>query len=164
MRQQEPSTWQFVLRPKKSLAISELEARAGSAGEFKHLTGTKDLLLFSFRQRSSDGRGAWNNLKTMLGEDLAILPVFLDSQNRAHYPTGRITLRFTHARTEEELNQFATLHQFSGWTRNKYIPTQITFEHSRLEKVYLPDVLDELSATEGVSACWPETLSLYEKL
>jgi hypothetical protein len=90
-------------------------------------------------------------------------PVLLDDRNQPHFPTGDVTVRFTHAPSQTDLERFAKAHGLHLRGRNAFVPDQACFTPARPRGTYLPELLQSLADTQGVAAAWANTLSRYRR-
>src|SRR3989304_2426745 len=92
--QQAPSAERFVVHVREKRKLDEVERLANKLGTVEILRGRKDVRVIRLRGPAAEPRAAWENVRRLLGTDVAVDPVFVDDQGQPHYPTGRITIRF----------------------------------------------------------------------
>lgn len=127
------------------------------------MNGPEEGVILRLPDAEQEPRYNWQAVRDVVGEDVGVHPVLLDSGGGSHYPTGRITVRFQSPPDEAEVEQFARTHDLETMGKNKFIPSQFTFEPRESAKRYLPDVLEKVRAEGSVKAAWANTLSPYER-
>jgi hypothetical protein len=158
-----PSARSFVVHVSADARASDVRRRAGAVGSLEGIEGHADLLLLSLRERYEDARVAWQSVREALGGEIEIAPVLLDPAGEPRYPTGRIAVRFREAPSDSELAQFAAQHGLRVRLRNRYVEVQVEFQLESPEKIYLPDLLEQIEGSRDVRAVWPETLARYRR-
>lgn len=162
--QQAPSAERFVVHVREKRTLDEVERLANKLGTVEVLRGREDVLVIHLREPAAEPRAAWENVRRILGTEVAVDPVFVDDRGLPHYPTGRITIRFSHAPPDAELERFAEEHGLRVCTRNKFMPMQAVFQAREPERSYLPDLLRSLQNLGTVKAAWADTLSEYRRI
>lgn len=97
-----------------------------------------------------------------------IAPVVVDDRELESYPTGELTVRFTHPPTPEQLKEVTENLSLKLQRRNSYIDTQMVFAPREPatpagDAVYLPDVCTALMERDDVASTWMVTTSHYQK-
>jgi hypothetical protein len=164
MEHEEPSRDTFVIHPVSSTHIADLKKRLDHFGSTKILDSPESTVVLRLDQPKQEPRFAWEAIKNAVGQDTGVHPVLLDSGGDPHYPTGRITVRFSRTPDEAEVEDFARAHNLETRSKNKYIPSQFVFEPRESSNRYLPDVLDQIRSADSVKAAWADTLSQYKQV
>jgi hypothetical protein len=164
MEREEPSHDTFVIHAEDKSSIAELNQRLHQLGSTKALEGHEGGVVLQLHQTGEEPRFAWQAIQKVVGENIGVHPVLLDAEGSAHYPTGRINVRFVHTPDQQEVEQFARIHNLETRSANKFIPAQFVFEPLESSKRYLPDVLKQIRSEESVKAAWADTLSRYERV
>jgi hypothetical protein len=141
---------------------AEVRERAEALGTLEALEGHEDLFVLRLREPQSEARGAWNTVQHALGVGCEVEPVLVDAQGEAHYPTGRIEVRFREAPSDPDLERFAAEHGLRVRGRNRYVSVQAEFQIAEPGR-FLPDLIDGIERSAAVRAVWPDTLSRYRR-
>jgi hypothetical protein len=136
--------------------------RIGDRGSVEPVPGHKDLALVRLRKASADPREAWTQARRAIGDGTQIQPVLLDPEGQAQFPTGEVSVRFHRAVSDDDLDRFAAQHKLRVVRRNEFVPEQIVFEPVESAR-YLPDVVDELGASDDTRLAWANTIGKYER-
>jgi hypothetical protein len=164
MEREEPSRDTFVIHAASRSGIADLKKRLYQLGSLEIMDGPKAGVVLHLQQPEEEPRFAWQAVRDAVGENIGVHPVLLDSEGDPHYPTGRITVRFSRTPDEGEVEDFARAHDLETRSKNKYIPSQFVFEPRESSHRYLPDVLDQIRSAESVKAAWADTLSQYKRV
>lgn len=164
MEHEEPSRDTFVIRPGSSVRIADLKKHLDQLGSTEIMGSPGSTVILRLDQPKQEPRFAWEAIKNAVGQDTGVHPVLLDSGGDLHYPTGRITVRFSRTPDEAEVEDFARAHNLETRSKNKYIPSQFVFEPRESSNRYLPDVLDQIRSADSVKAAWADTLSQYKQV
>jgi hypothetical protein len=132
-------------------------------GSVEDLEAHGGMMVLNLREGPEDPRDAWRRVCEALGSEIRIEPALMDANGEAHYPTGRIAVRFRETPSDTEIERFATEHGLQVHARNRYVPVQVEFEPLEPGRQYLPDVLEEIEVSRGVHAAWAQTLSRYRR-
>lgn len=156
-----PSATDYVisLEEGEPRAIAE---RIGERGSVEPIKGRSDLALLRLRSASGDPRQAWEQVLDAIGDATDVQPVLLDQEGQPQYPTGEVSVRFHDAMSEDELARFAVHHKLRLVRRNEFVPEQVVFEPVEKSR-YLPDVVDELDASDRTRLAWANTIARYER-
>jgi hypothetical protein len=114
--------------------------------------------------KSSDPRGAWQDVQALLGESATVQPVLLDESGHEQYPTGEVSVRFLDAASDQQLKQFAESYGLRLHRRNEYVPQQAVFTPLEPVRRYLPDLVREIASDGDVQAVWANTLAHYRRM
>ena len=136
--------------------------RIGDRGSVEPIPGRKDLARLRLRKSATDPREAWALARRAIGDGTRIQPVLLDPDGQEQFPTGEVSVRFHRAISDDDLDRFAARHKLRVVRRNEFVPEQIVFEPVEPAR-YLPDVVDELGASDDARLAWPNTIGKYER-
>jgi hypothetical protein len=136
--------------------------RLGDLGSVEQVKGQSDFVLVRLRDAGQDPRKAWEHAQAALGEDTRIQPVLVDADGKPQYPTGEVSVRFRGPVSDDDLERFAAKHHLRVVRRNEFVPEQIVFEPVESAR-YLPDVIDELGASDAARLAWANTIAKYER-
>jgi hypothetical protein len=136
--------------------------RLGDRGSVEAIPGRTDLALLRLSKSSTDPREAWTQARRAIGDGAQVQPVLLDPEGQAQFPTGEVSVRFHRAISKDDLERFAARHKLRVVRRNEFVPEQIVFEPVERAR-YLPDVVDELGASDDTRLAWANTLAKYER-
>jgi hypothetical protein len=161
---EEPSHDTFVIHAANESSSHDLKKRLNQFGSIEVISGPTNGVILRLPHAEEKPRYNWQAIRDLVGENVGVHPVLLDSGGGSHYPTGRITVRFQSPPNEAEVEQFARTHNLETKSKNKFIPSQFIFEPRESAKRYLPDVLDQVRAEGSVKAAWADTLSQYERV
>jgi len=160
---QHPSANAFVVRikPKGRSAARE---RLAALGEIEEVEGGGGMLMLRVAGKSSDPKAAWKRALSLLRGAGSVQPVLLDEDGRPTFPTGEVTVRFKRELSDAELREFAAAKGLSFRRRNEFVREQAIFEPARPEKIYLPDVVEEIAEGEEIRRAWANTLARYTRI
>jgi hypothetical protein len=151
-----------VVRPSEGRRNS-LDERLAALGEAEELKGG-DALVLRVASSSTDAKAAWRRVHKSVGAIATIQPVLLDEAGEPHYPTGEISVRFDQTPSDQALRKFATAHGLLLRSRNEFVPQQAVFQPGDPTKIYLPDLVNELTSAKGTREVWANTLSHYRRI
>lgn len=161
---EKPSPDTFVIHAENESTAVDLKKSLNQLGSVEVMNGPEKGIVLRLPHAKGKPRFNWQAIRDLVGENVGVHPVLVDSGGGSHYPTGRITVRFQHPPDEAEVEQFAQAHNLDTRGQNKFIPSQFVFEPRESSKRYLPDVLDQVRAEGSVKAAWADTLSQYERV
>ena len=113
--------------------------------------------------RSFSGRSGWQALQAQLSPNFLAIPVLDDGQGGERFPTGRISVRFRSPVTDVQLVSFQRSAELVLVHRTKRTDRQAVFRPERPGQSYLPELVDELNAREGVDLAWLDAESAYRR-
>jgi hypothetical protein len=158
---QSPSPTLYVVDLKEREPES-IARRVGSKGSLEEVKGRKDLMLLRMPDQSADPRTAWEHARKTIGDGGAVQPVLLDPDGKSQLPTGEVSVRFRETPSDEQLERFAHEHGLRLLHRNEFVPQQAVFGVVQNDR-YLPDLVDELSASDAARLAWANTIAGYER-
>jgi len=161
---EEPSRDTFVIHAANESSVAELKKRLDQLGWIEVMNKPENEVVLRLSDAKEETRFNWQAIRDVVGENVGVHPVLLDSGGGSHYPTGRITVRFERPPDEAEVEQFARAHNLETKGKNRFIASQFVFEPRESAKRYLPDVLHEIRAEGSVKSAWADTLSQYERV
>jgi hypothetical protein len=164
MEHEEPSRDTFIIHPANKARIADLKERLAQLGSTEIMDAPDARVVLHLDQPREEPRFTWQAIKNAVGKDIGVHPVLLDSGGDRHYPTGRITVRFSRTPDEAEVEDFARVHNLETRSKNKYIPSQFVFEPRESSDRYLPDVLSQIRSADSVKAAWADTLSQFKRV
>lgn len=156
-----PSAGSFVIKADSKGLPDALRSLSG-LGAVEELEGS-DLLLLRVGDASSDPKSAWQRILDRVRSAQWVAPLVLDDRSHPHFPTGDVTVRFDHAPSDSELEQFAAAHELRVQRRNEFVSEQVSFTPAQPRRTYLPELLQSLGGEKGVAAAWVNTLSRYRR-
>lgn len=159
-----PSASRFVVHVAEAARASEVRSRVGAVGSVEGIEGHADLLVLRLNEQHEDPRAAWQSVREALGGEVEIVPVLHGPDGEPCYPTGRVAVRFREVLSDSEIAQFAEQHGLRVRVRNRYVQVQVEFQLEQSQRIYLPDLLDQIERSPAVRAVWPETLSRYRRV
>lgn len=157
-----PSNEKFVIQPTGNM--EEIKKRLGGLGSVQPMQAPGEGVVLQLVQPLQEPKSAWQAIRDAVGENVDVHPVLLDSGGDPHYPTGRITVRFSNPPEDSEVEEFAQSHNLETRSKNKFIPSQFVFEPRESSNRYLPDVLNKIRSEKSVKAAWANTLSEYKRI
>ena len=158
---QTPSSDGFVVKPKPG-ADAETKARLSGLGEVEEIPGSNRLVL-RLPEPAADTKGTWRRLVEVTESVEWAAPFVVDETGGVHLPTGDVSIRFRHPPSEKQLARFARVHRLRIRERNEFVPEQVTAEPIAGREIYLPELIEEISAERIVLTVWADTLSPFRR-
>ena len=158
---QVPSGKKFVIRPRDQSLTKNLGERTKDIGSLEMLKGPEPIWVLSTGDEGRAPKEAWERVQDALGSDIVADPAFIDQEGNALYPTGLITIRFAHEPTEADLERFAREHDLEVYSRNKFVPSQVTFAPAKPTASFLPDLVAQVKSAPEVKSAWADTVSKF---
>jgi hypothetical protein len=98
-----------------------------------------------------------------LDADIRIEPLLQDEHGNRVVPTGNVTVRFKSEPSRDDLLRFADALGLTFISRNKYVPSQVSFRTSRSDQI--AELMERIPKfDDNIIAAWPETLGLYRRI
>lgn len=154
---------EFVVRLPGEGREASLEELAG-IGSVELLPSRPDLAVLRLASKAKQApKKIWQKVQDAAAKVGTVLPVFRDADAGLRYPAGAIVVRFKECPSDGLLDSLAESLKLEAPKRNKFAPTQASFDVKDPAGPYLPELLAKLQARDEVEAAWPETLSSYQR-
>lgn len=113
--------------------------------------------------RLAEGKSGWAALQAQLSPNFLAIPVLDDGQGGERFPTGRVSVRFDSPVADAQLTSFERGADLVLVHRTKRTDRQAVFRPKRPEHTYLPALVDELNARQGIQLAWLDAESTYRR-
>lgn len=80
------------------------------------------------------------------------------------YPTGELSIRFTHPLGSSDLSTFVERFGLEFRRRSEFVPEQVVVAPAQPLRTWLPELVDQLNGEEVVEHVWPNMLSYFHRL
>lgn len=158
-----PAPGQYVVRS-ATPAETELRASTLPGATVERVAGDPGALVVRLPSATDAApHGALQALQSAVGQQAAVFPLYEDVRGERLLPTGRVSVRFTHAWPEERLHAFGRKHGLQLVNVNEFQPEQALFEPCEACERSLPDTVAQATSDDGVAAAWPETRGAYRR-
>ncbi len=123
------STDQFVIRPTGTRAnLADCTERLTGIARVTLLSGGKPGWLATIHQVQKSAANGWHTLRMRLGNDYLVIPVHVDREGNARYPTGMLNLRFTNGPDAALAASYAKKYQLSAVPNARFASQHISFQ------------------------------------
>jgi hypothetical protein len=154
----------FVVSIPHSPEARERRKQLDSLGTVEPIPGYPDRFLLHLSNPTDDPKTNWQIVRDALAEGVSVEPVFIDQSASPRYATGTVTVRFENAPSESELRRLESACGVRVKTRNKYVPSQVTFQPAEPTSQFLPEIIDEIErSVPEAKSVWADTVSQYHR-
>ena len=158
---QTPSPTALVVKPGAEPS-AEVVDRLASLGTVRPIPGTERVVL-EVAGAAGSARELWRRVLDAVDRIRWAAPVVVDETGATHLPTGEVSVRFRRAPSAGELKRFASAHRVRVRKRNEFVREQVTVGPLDERECYLPELVEEISAEDGVLAAWADTMSEFRR-
>jgi hypothetical protein len=159
-----PDSTDFVVVASDPKTAHALQRQLDDLGRVEPLRGHPGMFIITPR---GERIGAAERLRAALklfGSKVRVSPLLEDERGNRLVPTGKVTVRFKSEPSDADLQQLAAPLGLTIDSRNKYIPSQVSFRVAGDVSDELLDVVDRIRERDDrVLQAWPETLGLYRR-
>lgn len=162
MTERKLSKSEFVIRPAPGVAVSDVEGVLGEAASLEKLKSPRGGFVAKLESAPSNVREGWEALHSILGERAEVLPALVDERGKLSFPTGRLTVRFAKAATDDELASFAERYGLEQVRRTAFTRNQAVFA-PQARGVFLPELCEGISHDDAVADAWLDAEAEYRR-
>jgi hypothetical protein len=158
-----PDSTGFVVEADDPKAADALRRQLDEFGHAEPLRGRPGMFIVTPREPRSGSAERLRGALASLGAKVRVSPLLEDERGNRLVPTNKVIVRFKSEPSSGELRRFADAFGLTLDSRNKYVPSQVTFR--------VGDASDEVTGVvnrirerrDDVVRAWPETLGQYRR-
>jgi hypothetical protein len=145
-------------------SASAVSKRLSDLGDrVKPLGGHPGLFIVSSGSKRRSAAVEVGKALSGLDADIRVEPLLEDEHGNRVVPTGKVTVRFKSEPSNDDLRRFADSMGLSFISRNKYVPSQVSFRTSRSDQI--TELMERIPKfSDNIIAAWPETLGVYRRI
>ena len=159
-----PDSTDFVVVTDDPKLGPALLRRLADLGHVEPIRGHPGLFIVTPRREWSDTADRLRQALEGLDADVRVETVLEDERGNRVVPTGTVTVRFESEPSAAELKRFAGPLGLTVVSRNKFVPSQVSFRVPAGVCDRVTDIVDRIRQHgDRVVQAWPETLGVYRR-